>query len=59
MVMPFCYDNVNDMFEKSAWNYSSFAAGCHSRWKVLPRPDMAPLMYGEKKLDGASNIVFR
>ena len=59
MVMPFCYDGVNDMFEKSKWNYTAFALDCQKRWKVTPRPDMADLMYGSKKLYGASNIVFR
>jgi lysosomal Pro-X carboxypeptidase len=58
MIMPFCFDNVKDMFEKSTWNYTQFSIDCHIRWKVLPRPDMAALMYGERKLDGASNIVF-
>ena len=58
MVMPFCFDNVKDMFEKSAWNYTQFARDCHKKWNTMPRPDMADLMYGERKLQGASNIVF-
>ena len=57
--MPMCFDNVNDMFEKTAWNYTEYAAGCQKRWKVMPRPDMADLMYGEKDFYGASNIIFR
>ena len=59
MVMPFCYDNVNDMFEASEWDYDAFAEQCKKKWKVDPRPNMATLMYGEKKLRGASNIIFR
>ena len=58
MVMPFCFDNVKDMFEKSEWNYTQFARDCHKKWNTMPRPDMADLMYGERRLQGASNIVF-
>jgi hypothetical protein len=25
MVMPFCYDGINDMFEKNPWNFDQFA----------------------------------
>ena len=59
MVMPMCFDNVNDMFEKAEWNYTEYAMGCQKRWKVTPRPEMANLMYGEKDVYGASNIIFR
>ena len=58
MVMPFCFDGVKDMFEASAWNYTQFARDCHKKWNTMPRPDMADLMYGERRLQGASNIVF-
>ena len=58
MVMPMCFDNVNDMFEKAEWNYTEYAMGCHKRWKVVPRPEMANLMYGEKDIQAASNIIF-
>ena len=59
MVMPFCYDNRNDMFEKTSWNETAFEEGCKKRWKVTPRVNMADIMYGGNKLQGASNIVFR
>ncbi|XP_059079280.1 lysosomal Pro-X carboxypeptidase-like [Tigriopus californicus] len=58
MVMPFCFDGKADMFEKADWNYTAFAETCKNKWKVTPRPQMANLMYGEKKLHGASNIIF-
>nr|ACO10272.1 Lysosomal Pro-X carboxypeptidase precursor [Caligus rogercresseyi] len=58
MVMPFCYNNVDDMFEKSDWNFTTYAQGCQERWKVTPRPKMADIMYGSKKLKAASNIIF-
>ena len=59
MIMPMCSDGVHDMFEKTPWNYTAIAADCKKTTKVDPRPTMANLMYGEKKLHGASNIVFR
>ena len=59
MVMPFCYDNINDMFEAAQWNETAFEKGCEERWKVKPRPKMADIQYGAKKLQAASNIVFR
>jgi len=58
MVMPMCFDGVNDMFEKSAWNETIFAASCKAIWKVDPRPKMADIMYGSKALFGSSNIIF-
>lgn len=58
MVMPFCFDGVADMFEKSLWNFTQVKANCEAKWKVSPNPKMADINYGSKKLDGASNIVF-
>lgn len=58
MVMPVCSDGVNDMFEASTWNLTEYAEGCMARWNVTPRENMADIMYGQKKLQGASNIVF-
>ena len=59
MVMPMCFDGVNDMFENAPWNETAYAANCKNKWKIDPRPKMADLMYGSKALFGASNIVFR
>ena len=28
MVMPFCYDGVNDMFESKGWDLKQFAKDC-------------------------------
>jgi lysosomal Pro-X carboxypeptidase len=58
MVMPFCYDGVNDMFEASKWDVRQFSKDCLRDWNVVPRPNMANLMYGGRNLDAASNIVF-
>jgi len=58
MVMPMCFDGVNDMFENAPWNETEYAANCKKKWKIDPQPKMADLMYGSKALFGASNIVF-
>jgi len=58
MVMPFCYDGVNDMFEPSDWNIAQFTKDCQKDWGVTPRPNMANLMYGGRNIKAASNIVF-
>lgn len=58
MVMPFCYDGVNDFFEPTPWNLTAFADECYKNWKVQPRPLMAPKIYGGRDISAASNIVF-
>jgi len=58
MVMPFCFNGINDMFEPSKWDIREFAKSCERDWKVVPRPNMANLMYGGRNLDAASNIIF-
>ena len=60
MVMPICFNGgTSDMFEPQLWNETAIAKGCQDKWKVTPRPNMADIMYGAKKLEAASNIVFR
>ena len=60
MVMPICFKgDSKDMFEPQLWNETVIAEECQKRWKVTPRPHMADIMYGSKKLEAASNIVFR
>ncbi len=34
MVMPMCYDGVNDMFEAAPWNLTQYETACAARWKV-------------------------
>jgi len=58
MVMPFCYDGTNDMFEKSEWDLGKYTADCLATWAVTPRPSLANTMYGGRELSSASNIVF-
>ena len=60
MVMPTCFKGgAKDMFEHQDWNLTVVEKDCQSKWKVLPRPHMADIHYGAKKLQAASNIVFR
>ena len=59
MVMPFCYDGVNDMFESQGWNLEQFAKDCKENWGVEPRANMANLIYGGRDMNSASNIIFR
>lgn len=58
MVMPFCYDGIDDFFEPSPWDFKAYAEKCHQSWGVYPRPLMAPKIYGGKDISAASNIVF-
>ncbi|XP_075991247.1 lysosomal Pro-X carboxypeptidase [Anticarsia gemmatalis] len=58
MVMPMCTNGKTDMFEPMPWNYTKFAEGCHKKYNVYPRGEMARLEYGGNRLQAASNIVF-
>ena len=60
MVMPFCYDGINDMFEKSDWDIAAYTAQCQEMWgpEGVPRPELANSLYGGRNLDSATNIVF-
>ncbi|XP_045616290.1 lysosomal Pro-X carboxypeptidase [Procambarus clarkii] len=58
MVMPFCYDGINDFFEPAPWDFKAFAEDCYNKWGVYPRPFMVAHMYGGKDISAASNIVF-
>jgi len=60
MVMPFCYDGSNDMFEKSDWDLKTFTKQCQETWgeAAVPQPSLADNMYGGRDLGMATNIVF-
>jgi len=58
MVMPFCYDGTNDMFEAQAWDMDQYTKDCQETWGVTPRPALANTLYGGRSLEAASNIVF-
>lgn len=53
-----CSDGENDMFEVAPWSPEKYAAKCMKKWKVTPRPLMAPLIYGGRNITSSSNIIF-
>ncbi|XP_078401819.1 lysosomal Pro-X carboxypeptidase-like isoform X1 [Cetorhinus maximus] len=58
MVMPFCSDGVNDMFEPVPWDLQLFSDTCKKDWGLRPRPDWITTLYGGKNISSHSNIVF-
>lgn len=58
MVMPLCSDGVNDMFPETKWDFNEFAKECQRTSKVTPLKHWAEEMYGGKKIDSHSNIIF-
>ncbi|KAJ1119954.1 hypothetical protein NDU88_008137 [Pleurodeles waltl] len=58
MVMPFCADGVNDMFEPQPWDFKSYAEDCFKQWGVTPRLTWITSEYGGKNICSHSNIVF-
>merc|ERR1712192_97557 len=46
MVMPFCYDGTNDMFEAQAWDMDQYTKDCQQTWGVTPRPALANTLHG-------------
>merc|ERR1719481_2228787 len=60
MVMPFCYDGINDMFESATWDLEAYTAQCQEMWGegAVPQPHLADSLYGGRNLDMATNIVF-
>ena len=58
---------TNDMFEPQRWNLTVVEKDCETKWKVTPRwanglyniVKTVDIQYGSKKLQAASNIVFR
>jgi len=60
MVMPFCYDGTNDMFEPAPWDLKAFTKECEETWGPagVPQPTLANSLYGGRNLASASNIVF-
>uniref|UniRef100_A0A8C5P4P8 Lysosomal Pro-X carboxypeptidase n=1 Tax=Jaculus jaculus TaxID=51337 RepID=A0A8C5P4P8_JACJA len=58
MVMPFCTNGIEDMFEPYLWNLKKFSDDCYSQWGVRPRPSWITTMYGGKNISSHTNIVF-
>ncbi|XP_051048216.1 lysosomal Pro-X carboxypeptidase [Phodopus roborovskii] len=58
MVMPFCTNGVDDMFESYLWDLDKFSEDCFSQWGVKPRPYWITTLYGGKNISSHSNIIF-
>lgn len=58
IVMPFCTNGIDDMFEPHLWNLKEFSDDCFKQWGVRPRPSWITTMYGGKNISSHSNIVF-
>ncbi|XP_076177108.1 lysosomal Pro-X carboxypeptidase [Ptiloglossa arizonensis] len=58
MVMPFCSDGVNDMFEPNPWNFDEYSKNCIQKYSVKPQPNLICKQYGCTDLSTATNIVF-
>ncbi|XP_058401496.1 lysosomal Pro-X carboxypeptidase [Diceros bicornis minor] len=58
MVMPFCSNGIDDMFEPHSWNLQEFSDDCFKQWGVRPRPSWITTMYGGKNISSHTNIIF-
>ncbi|XP_040195902.1 lysosomal Pro-X carboxypeptidase [Rana temporaria] len=58
MVMPFCPDGVDDMFEPQKWDFETYSDECYKQWGVRPREKWITTIYGGKNISSASNIIF-
>ncbi|XP_008842416.1 lysosomal Pro-X carboxypeptidase isoform X2 [Nannospalax galili] len=58
MVMPFCTNGIDDMFEPFHWDLKIFSDNCFNQWGVKPRPFWITTLYGGKNISSHSNIVF-
>uniref|UniRef100_A0A348G600 Lysosomal Pro-X carboxypeptidase n=1 Tax=Odontomachus monticola TaxID=613454 RepID=A0A348G600_ODOMO len=58
MVMPICYDGVNDMFEPLKWNFKDYNNTCFKKYSVSPEPYRVCQQYGCKNLSSVTNINF-
>lgn len=58
MVMPFCSNGIDDMFEPHSWNLKEFSDDCFKQWRVRPRPTWISTLYGGKNISSHKNIIF-
>jgi len=54
----FTTDGINDMFYPHPFNMTYIQQRCASEYNVQPRPNWIRISYGDRTIDGASNIVF-
>lgn len=59
MVMPICFDGVNDMFEPTEWNINAYNSTCFKKYSISSQPYQICKEYGcSAHFPGASNIIF-
>lgn len=58
MVLPICSNGVDDMFEKSPWNFTQFSKGCQKQFNVNPEKNKAFVLFGGKNINDVTNIIF-
>ncbi|XP_006098535.1 lysosomal Pro-X carboxypeptidase isoform X1 [Myotis lucifugus] len=58
IVMPFCTNGIDDMFEPHPWDLKAFSDECFKQWGVKPRPSWITSMYGGKNISSHTNIIF-
>lgn len=58
MVMPICSDGVNDMFMPQPFDIPDFVSGCEKRWGVKTQVNKIRTIFGDKRLESATNIIF-
>ncbi|XP_048216251.1 lysosomal Pro-X carboxypeptidase isoform X2 [Perognathus longimembris pacificus] len=58
MVMPFCTNGIDDMFEPESWDFKKFSNECYKQWGVRPRPSWINTIYGGRNISAHSNIIF-
>ncbi|EPQ19311.1 Lysosomal Pro-X carboxypeptidase [Myotis brandtii] len=58
IVMPFCTNGIDDMFEPHPWDLKAFSDECFKQWGVKPRPSWISSMYGGKNISSHTNIIF-
>lgn len=58
MVMPFCTNGIDDMFEPSFWDFEAFSNHCFKQWGVRPQSSWITTLYGGRNISSHSNIIF-
>ncbi|KAM9659785.1 lysosomal Pro-X carboxypeptidase [Trichechus inunguis] len=58
IIMPFCTNGVDDMFEPHSWNLKELSDDCFEQWGVRPRPSWITTQYGGKNISSHRNIIF-
>uniref|UniRef100_A0A8C8U9J4 Lysosomal Pro-X carboxypeptidase n=1 Tax=Peromyscus maniculatus bairdii TaxID=230844 RepID=A0A8C8U9J4_PERMB len=58
IILPFCTNGVDDMFEARSWDLDKYSDDCYKQWGVRPRPSWVTTLYGGKDIRSHSNIIF-